>query len=259
MNIGLRARTAILIGIFCIGQACFEPRVRAVPQAGSPLPASNREWTGDDYERVSGALAAGEIELPRFRDPKGATLLKRIASVQNLAPLREQSQPIRARFGEFLKVLPSVNSIMRQYLVAANNGEMVHEELASVLGYVIRVGAIGVELTDELLPTLPRDEKYPVRMEGLKKVRSGMMTAFQGAEVSLSERHVYTPKDLSVILQAMSASLPTAKSTFSPEFSRELKQKLQRHRTSFRSDSDRKAIDAMIRELDAPAPRPARH
>jgi hypothetical protein len=125
----------------------------------------------------------------------------------------------------------------------------VHEETVRVIAFALQTSALGVELVDEFLPTIPKDDKYAVRMEGLKKLNSGLTIQFVGAERSLSERHFYSPEDLSLLLDAMSSTLPLLKRGFPPGYPAELRERLKSDRLIFTGEKDRKNIDRMLAEL----------
>lgn len=119
-----------------------------------------------------------------------------------------------------------------------------------MLAFLLRTSAVGLDLTDEFLPTIPKDDKYATRMDGLKTVKSGLTTVFVGAEVSLTESNGFSSKDRSLLLEAMAATLPTLKRAFAPDYRVELQQKLRTDRAKFTDSNDVLRLDAMVRELD---------
>ena len=215
------------------------------------IPALSRDWSGDDYAQVAQVLAAGRLPLPRLTDEQGRLFLQRLTSKENLSFYRNHSLPIQQRMEGFFKLMGGANAIAKQYMAAANKGLDVHREIAQQLAFLLRATAVTVQLIDEFLPTVPKDEKYPVRMAGLKQTYSGLTTAFVGAETSLSETRFYSPDDLTALLDAMSETLPTVKKVFSPDYKRELRKKLESHRAAFLRAEDTKNIQKMIDELQS--------
>ena len=204
---------------------------------------------GDEYVRVAEAIISGDVSLPRISDEQGAEKLGWLTSMENLSPYRDDSLPLTARLEDFFELQGAVNAILKQYVVAANEGEEVHEETACVLAFSLRIAAVGFELIEAFLPTIPRDETYPARMEGLRQVRSGLTTLFVGTERSLSEREFYSAEDLSLMLDAMATTLPVLRSAFPPEYPAQLREQLETHRASFTDEKDRQNIDRMLDEL----------
>ncbi|HMJ66510.1 MAG TPA: hypothetical protein VK615_14285, partial [Candidatus Binatia bacterium] len=86
-------------------------------------------------------------------------------------------------------------------------------------------------------------------MDGLKKMNSGLTTVFVGAENSLAEQKFYSADDLSLLLKAMSETLPRVRNAFSPDYRIELRKKLTSHKSSFKKKEDLRYIDEMLREL----------
>ncbi len=220
------------------------------PYTAAGIPAVTREWTGADYTQAFRVLSAGSVTLPRFSDRHGTVLLDRITSTDNFSFHRNRSLPIQSRLHDHVALLQSVNSLLKLYSVkSVTDTASSKPELASLLAFLLRVSAVGLDLTDEFLPTIPRDDKYATRIDGLKTMKSGLTTMFVGAEVSLTERNGFSPKDRSLLLEAMAATLPTVKRAFASDYKVELQQKLKTDRAKFTGSNDVLRIDAMIREL----------
>jgi hypothetical protein len=244
-----RAFLFVLPGLIVAGSMVLSVPGSALAQVRGAIPDAGLVWSGRDYEQLAAALEAGAMAPPYLREPRSAPLFRRIVSIENLAALQDRTVPVQRRFGEYLTIQGSANRILKRYLDETNRGQNAHEELAQLMALSLRISAVGVDLIEDFLPTVPKDEKYKVRMEGLQRVKLGVMTQFEGAEVSLAERHLYSPKDLSLILEAMSSTIPSLKRYFSPEFVRKLKPKLEADRRAFKDAKDRRKIDAMIADL----------
>jgi hypothetical protein len=116
---------------------------------------------------------------------------------------------------------------------------------------VLQGSALGVELTDELLPTIQKDDRYETRMNGLKQMNSGLTTVFVGAEQTLADRKILSADDLSMILGAMESTLPRIKKAFPEDVRIELRKKLEEDKARFTGREDLQKLSSMIRELSA--------
>ena len=220
---------------------------KAFVEAG--LPAISREWMGDDYVRAAEVLAAGKVQLPHLSDAQGRLLLQRLTATENLSFCRNRTLPLEQRLDGLFKLMGGSNAISKQYMAAANKGANVHTELAQQLAFLLRVAVLGVQLVDEFQPTIPKDEKYAVRMDGLKQIYSGLTTMFAGAETSLSEKKFYSAEDLSLLLTAMAETLPIVKKAFASDYKLELRKKLESRRAAFPQSEDAQKLQRMISEL----------
>jgi hypothetical protein len=237
------------IAIFLLAVATASAADNPDAYATANLPAMSREWHGADYQAVAAAIEKGEIALPRFSTESGATLLRKITSLDNLTLASSNTLPFESRFQEVLVLLPAANSIMMAYVKPANKGEKVNAELAAMLAFILHAASAQAILVDEYLPTIPHDDKYATRMEGLKRVGSGLTNIFLGATASLSERPFYSTDDISLLLQAMADTLPAYKNYFAPDFRSELHGKLNTHRKAATKPNDIKNLDLMLAEL----------
>lgn len=207
------------------------------------------EWVGVDYARAAEVLASRRIELPRISDELGRALLLRMTSLDNLSLAHDASIPLASRMGDLEKALIGVNSIMDLYIDVANKGGKVDNELARLMAFMLHGTAAHLELIAEFVSTIPNFQNDQVRMDGLRKIYEGMTNVFLGAEVSLSEKNVYTADDLTLLLEAMDATLPTFKGAFSGAFREELRINLRADKARFDKADDVQHIDRMLAEL----------
>ena len=228
----------------------------AVTGSGSTLveagiPALSREWTGEDYLQVSKVLAQGRLPLPRVADETGRRFIQRLTDIENLSLFQNRTLPLQNRMPNFLSLMQAAGAISKQYLAASNQGIEVHEELALQQAFELRVAATGMELMEEFVPTIPKDEKYEVRMAGVKQAISGLTSMYVGAEMSLSETRLYTPADLTVLLKAMAETLPVVQKAFSADYRLELRRKMEAHQAAFPGAEDAKMLQQIIAALGA--------
>jgi hypothetical protein len=213
------------------------------------FPALDREWNGKDYETVASLLKDGKVPLPTLATPEGQRFLQRLTSPENLSFARNKDLPIGARLGDFARLMVNANLILMRYVVVANQNVNVHAETTMQMCFALRIAETGVNLVEEFLPSLPKDDKYETRMAGLRKTYSGMTTLFGGAETSLGEATFYSPDDLSSLLQSMAEVLPTVKKAFPPEYRVELRKKLEGRKTAFPKEKDAANLQKMIGEI----------
>ena len=244
-------RTFTLITAFLIS---FQPITAVGGEANifleAGIPAVSREWRGPDYTLTLNILSSGKIPLPRLRDKQGTALIERITSRENFSFYRNKNLPIKSRFGDYGQLQSSANSILGLYSRAAiNKGENLHEELTYLLAFMLHTTALGIELINEYVPTIPKDAKYETRMNGLKDIYSGATTQFVAAETSLSELSYFSRSDLSLILGAMTDTLPRIKQAFPQDYHTELRIRLIKHKAHFKKELDLKNIESMLQEL----------
>jgi hypothetical protein len=241
-------RSVLMIAILLATHFAVAAAAETNPFLEAGIPAAARVWSGPDYERTAEILTAGKVPLPTFSDPQGATLLQRITSTDNLALQRDKSLPLSARLQDFLQVQAGASELAKLYL-AASDGGGYRKEVARITAFLLHSSAQGVNLISELLPTLPKDETYATRMEGLQEMKDGMTTAFVSTEGMLVEDNGFSAEDLSHLLDAMASTLPTLKQGFPPDVRIELRKKLEADKARFKKDDDAKRIDRMLGEL----------
>lgn len=238
--------TALLVML--VGCGAKNSSVRE-PFVAAGLPATDREWLGSDYMLAAKLFTDGKVPLPRFSDTEGRAILERLTSTENLAFHRNKTLPLGPRLEDVLNLQHGANTISKLYLATADSGGYAHTEVARLAAFLLHTSALAVELVDEFIPNIPKDEKYAVRMDGVKKMRSGVTTIFVGIELTLSERNVYSSDDLSGILEAMASTLPILKRAFSDAYRSELRLKLESHKLKFSHASDVARIKKMLEEL----------
>lgn len=241
-------RTLLLFGL-----AAWMPARGLVAQtntlAEAGFPAASRAWAGDDYARVAELLADGKTPLPRLADEEGQAFIRRMTSTENLAFYRNRSLPIGQRLVGFIALLDGVSTVTKRYLAAAGQGADVHRELTAESIFLLRAAAVGVDLMEEFFPTVPRDDQYAARVQGVEQFKSGLTAMFVGAEASLSEQGFYSSEDRSGLLAAMAETLPTVGKIFAADYKVELRRKLEARRAAFPGEQDARNLQAMVDEL----------
>ena len=155
-------------------------------------PSPDREWQAKDYTAFHNVLAKGILPLPKLDSEPGRSILRHLVDTQNLSFHRNRNLSIDIRMPDLLDVSQETKKIMLLYFRAAERGEKVEEELAELLVFQLAATAAVIEVVEEFVPTIPRDEMYETRMEGLARMKQGMATVLDGALTSLSERTHYS-------------------------------------------------------------------
>ncbi len=119
-------------------------------------------------------------------------MFARIVSADNLNFFRSRSLPLASRFPQGIDYFDSLNAILKVYLSARVANKVTGDDLIELMGAELRAAQVELELVDEFVPTLSKDDpKYPVRMAGLDKMRRGLAGLLSGAITTLTEVQAY--------------------------------------------------------------------
>lgn len=160
------------------------------------MPSYDRTWVGQDMATVASKLQVlartAPEQLPRFNSSRSGPMFARIVARDNLDFFRARSLPLASRFPQALDYIDSLNAISKLYMSAFVAKKVTGDELVELMGAELRAAQVELELVDEFLPTLSKDDpKYPVRMEGLANMRQGLATVVVGNITTLTEARVY--------------------------------------------------------------------
>ena len=177
------------------------------------LPAHDREWSGADMaraEKVLSALAAkSHRRLPRFDSGRSGPVFARLASPRNLELYQDRSLPLGARFPQAMNYMQVANSVLKLYLAGFLKKDVRDCELVELVGSQYRTIVVVLDLVDEFLPTLDRnDPSYPARMQGLDRMTRGLATAVAGGLQTLTERQSFRPSELARLVGHMRQTFP---------------------------------------------------
>lgn len=177
------------------------------------LAAPDREWSGNDIveaEKVFASLAQkGYRQLPRYQSKRSGEIFARLTSPQNLDLFRNRSLPLDARLPQSLSYLQASNQIFKLYLSAFLKKEVRDSELVELLGTQFRATAVVLELVDEFLPTIKKDDpKYEVRMQGLEQMKRGLAGVVAGGLQTITERESYRGSELARLVGFMQETFP---------------------------------------------------
>ena len=219
----------------------------AIAQPADPnsLPALSQPWRGPDYLTAAAAFRAGRAPLPAA----GSALLARITASENLALAKNESLPLQTRLVDVAQMLQGLGILVILYGDAVQEGKNVHGELAATVAYAIRASGLACKLTTEFLPTIPRDESYAARMQGLARMQAGLSDVMVGAEDMLTRLTIFTDEDQLLVTTAMAESLPAINALLAADARAVLRSKLQAHRRGAAQPKVVENIDRMLAEL----------
>lgn len=220
--------------------------VAAYVEAGAP--ASDREWTADDYERFSkilpGIAGKNPRQLPRFDSARSGPLMKRLVSEENFAVLHDRNLPLDARIGQVVALNQSSAAILAQYVDATNKGESFDRELIELTIFITKVNIETWTAVDELLATLTPEDRE-TRAGGLAQMRSGSAQIVSGALTSFGETTVYRSSELRRLAVALEKLLPVVLQRLSAESAAEVIV----HLRSVVNETNDEQVAASLREL----------
>ncbi len=177
------------------------------------LPAQDREWSGDDMVKAERTLASlvqtGYRQLPRYKSERSGEMFARLTSPQNLDLFKNRTLPIEARFPQALNYFGAGNQVLKLYLAGFLKKEVGDSELVELMGSQFRSTVVILELVDEFLPTIKKDDpKYQARMEGLDQMKRGLAGVVAGSLQTLTERESYRESELVKLVGYMRDTFP---------------------------------------------------
>lgn len=177
------------------------------------LPAHDRTWSGNDMGRAAMVLESlaekDPRQLPRYHSRQSGEVFARMTAAQNLELLRNRSLPVEARLPEALDLVDASNRVMKLYLATFVRKVTGDSEMVELMGAQLRSTVVILELVDEFLPTLDKnDPSYQVRMSGLKQMRQGLATVVAGCLQTLTEKGAYRNSELVRLLDYMQETFP---------------------------------------------------
>ncbi|MBN2583352.1 MAG: hypothetical protein JXL80_09795 [Planctomycetes bacterium] len=197
------------------------------------VPDCGRDWLSADVQKAAEALAAIESRqpgsLPRCHSQRSGRLFDRITSCGNLQILTDHSQTILVRMQLWLGYSEAANRITKLYLAAFAAGQVADEEMIEMSRTTLSTMAIGMDLVDEFLPTLDKnDPTYAVRMEGLEKFRAGAAHVVMGCLIVVDQPEYYREELRGRLLEYMKETCPSILRTMTPNARKETLVTVQR-------------------------------
>jgi hypothetical protein len=216
------------------------------------LPAHDRLWSGDDMAKAAHVLSevanqdAGQ--LPRHRSEHSGAVFSRITSTENLELFRNDTLPLDARMPQAATYLGSINKILKLYITGILKNSTSGSEIIELAGTELRMEVVILELVDEFLPTLDKnDPAYKIRMAGLEKMKRGLATTVAGTLQMLTETETYRTSERVRLLGYLKETLPDIVPRLTDDSRSEFMIRLE---TMSRSD-DLKELQPALGELHA--------
>lgn len=215
------------------------------------IASTHREWRGKDCSDFAAALTAGTVPLPKLSEKPTAAVLNRFCSPGNLVFGKDTKIPLSVRFQDFLQLQQSVGAIVTIYSKQAEKGDKVADELTLLLGYLLQTSALGINLADELLPTIPHDASYETRMTGFNRMKAGLTTVFVGAYTSVADDTIYSEQNRSDLLSMIAQTSPDLVKAMSLDVRTEMILKYTQLKARMKSSRDQESISEIIKALNS--------
>lgn len=163
-------------------------------RATPAYPPADRPWNSVDYRGLIEIVKSGQAPLPTLADPASKAVFERMVDLDNTALwlARKKEMAMGARMPEMLATGESVSALLLNYWNEALKGKPYERELAKLLVYLLTLTSATIGLTDEFMPTIPKDDKYEIRMVGLRQMRVGSRTMLAGVVQSIAETKFYS-------------------------------------------------------------------
>ena len=243
MNIKIKIHIPLIL-LFLVSRIGF-----ANDYVDRGFPATDRTWMGQDYVNVYQLINSDRSSLPDFSSKDGKAIIKRLTDTSNFEFCKDKSLPIGQRLQNFLQVSQASNSVMMLYATKLYSEQVYAGETADMLAFSLYLAEVGIDLMNEFIPTIPKDDQYEVRMQGVKQMFSGITTQVSGAEVTLTEKETFSAENRLIILEAIHATLPKLKVAFSNEFKKELSNRFEKQKQNF-EETQIVLIEEIIKELE---------
>ena len=185
------------------------PAATAPPVAAAPAAIEDKSWPDERY--ISWGLAAYDHDwssrdlghaadrlkslsmthpdqLPRFESERSGKTFARLAAPADVSFFRRRSLSLDVRLPEALERFQASGALFELYLSAFAAKQVAGADLIELIGALLRNCVVVVELVDELVAKLPKDDPgYQERMAGLDQMRGGLAEVLSGAITGLTE------------------------------------------------------------------------
>ena len=133
----------------------------------------------------------------------------RLTSPQNLDLFKNRTLPFDIRFPQALNYFQASNEVFKLYLAGFLKRDVRDSELVELMGSEFRSTMVMLELVDEFLPTIQKDDpQYQIRMQGLDQMKRGLASVVAGGLQTLTERESYRGSELLRLVGYMQETFP---------------------------------------------------
>jgi hypothetical protein len=211
------------------------------------MPSPDKVWSESEMrsaKKVIDSLATeNPSQLPRYDSERSGSVFARITARDNSEIYRDRSIPIQTRLSRFGDYREDLSSIWKKYTFALGGSHVDDIDHVELTGAVLRAIVLGDDQADEFLATFEKtDPTYPVRLDGLTKMRRSYGTILNGALVMLASTDKCRPFASARLLSHLQESAPVLLSRLAPEIRSQLIDRLKR----IQSDPSRKELHPEI-------------
>ncbi|HVT18635.1 MAG TPA: hypothetical protein VHQ90_20950 [Thermoanaerobaculia bacterium] len=197
------------------------------------MPAHDRDWMSDDYERAAAvlkALAADDpATLPRRASSRSGLLFARMTSTRNLELLHTPGLDVQQRLGVAVPLFQELNEVLAVYVSASREDAVLDAELVDLLNLTLRATLDLVGIADAFFESLPRDDpKRKARLDGRDQMRAGMASIVDGSLTTLTEHGMYHSSELERLARGLQEVLPRLLPSLPPGARQEIPVRLER-------------------------------
>jgi hypothetical protein len=148
-------------------------------------------------------------QLPRYQSERSGAVFARLTDVQNHEFFRNRSLPLDGRLQLAAAYTAAANQVYMLYLTSFLKHATGDSELVELLGAQFRMAVLLLELVDEKLPTVRKDDPaYESRMAGLEKMKGGLAMMVAGGLQILTEKDSYRTAERMRMLAYMQETVP---------------------------------------------------
>jgi len=218
------------------------------------MPSPDRTWNSSDMETVSKLITQiskdDPSKLPRYQSAKSGEVFQRIVNNQNLDLLRNPLLPNQVRMQEALKFTQAANGVNVAYvsgLLARTTGD---NEMTEISGLILRTSVVMIELVNQFLPSLdPKSPTYPTRIDGLKKMKSGMANVMLGSIKQISEPGTWKAEPLGRFIGYMDETFPIIITALTPGLRKETLTQLEKLGKDPGLKNNKQAFDELVSKV----------
>jgi hypothetical protein len=136
-------------------------------------------------------------------------MFARLTSAENLALFRNRTLPLEVRFPGALQWYQAQYQTLVIYLSGLVKNQVRDSEMVELMGSVLRSTVVLLELVDEFLPIIRKDDPtYETRMRGLDTMKRGLSAIVAGSLQMLTERDNYRDGELARLVGYMLETFP---------------------------------------------------
>jgi hypothetical protein len=197
-------------------------------EAQKRYPSIEDAWDGTDYRAVVQRVAKDGLALPTLADAETKPVFDRMVDTDNI-PLRmglNKELPVTIRYQKLDSALAPVHKLVVLYANETQKGKPYATELARMMVYESKISGAMLNLTEPLISTLEKNERYEARIADLDKVKSDARQLYSDLVQRMSETKVYSKADMLKIISSAITELPAYQQIFTNQNKQELTQKL---------------------------------